>query len=111
MAECSLAKFWHVADIFFQNNVATCVFAFGNIFMGYVRYVQKYVSHVFLCLVHDFLQSLVGGLQFGDFSFDILGLVFFAFLHQTADLPCQLILLLLIGIELLLRFSTDFVVF
>ena len=111
MAEGIIAQLRHVSDIFFDNNIAACIFAFRDSVVWNVWNVKECLRHIPLCLVHDFLECLVGSFQFSNSVLDFFGFFFLAFFHQTTNLLSQLILLLFIGVKLLLSLTTDFVVF
>jgi len=110
MTQRVLAQLWHRAT-FSHHHIIIGILALGHIRMGNVGYGEQHVGHILLSLLHNLLKGLVSGLQFGHLILDLVSFILLAFLHQAANFLGQQILLLLVGVYLLLGFSTDFIVF
>ena len=110
MAQCALRQLWLHAT-FLDDDVARGVLALRHLVVGDVRNVEKLVCHVGLSLVVEFLKGLVVGFQLGHLGLYLLGLVSLSLFHQSADLLRELVLLLLVAVELLLRLTAYLVVF
>ena len=95
---------------FLNNHVVGCILALRYLLARDVRDFEQLVGHIVLCLLHDLFKSLGVSLEHSYLSLSALSFLFLAFLHQGTNLLGKLVSLLLVVVQLLLSFATNFVV-